>query len=98
MAGAARRHGGEAMPRHAGMSAKRDVGEAEVALIPSEVFDQPGVVTAGAPEVNQEPFDFDFRRKQLADGEESADQLPDGSSSRRPARRRHRSAKSVPAG
>ena len=63
-----------------GMSAKRDVGEAEVVLTPSEVFDQAlELLLPVRQQVNQGAVDFNFARKQLADGEQLLTQLPDGS-------------------
>ena len=68
------------MPWHAGCSAKRDVGEAEVVLTPSEVFDQAlELLLPVRQQVNQGAVDFNFARKQLADGEQLLTQLPDGS-------------------
>jgi hypothetical protein len=63
-----------------GMSAKRDVGEAEVVLTPSEVFDQAlELLLPVRQQVNQGAVDFNFARKQLADGEQLLTQLPDSS-------------------
>ena len=63
-----------------GMKAKRDVGEAEVVLTPSEVFDQAlDLLLPVRQQVNQGAVDFNFARKQLADGEQLLTQLPDGS-------------------
>jgi hypothetical protein len=63
-----------------GMSAKRDVGEAEVMLTPSEVFDQAlELLLPVRQQVNQGAVDFNFARKQLAEGEQLLTQLPDGS-------------------
>ena len=63
-----------------GMSAKRDVGEAEVVLTPSEVFDQAlELLLPVRQQVNQGAVDFNFARKQLAEGEQLLAQLPDAS-------------------
>jgi hypothetical protein len=63
-----------------GMSAKRDVGEAEVMLTPSEVFDQAlELLLPVRQQVNQGAVDFNFARKQLAEGEQLLTQLPDDS-------------------
>ena len=63
-----------------GMRAMRDVAEAEVALTPSEVFDQAlELLLPVRQQVNQGAVDFNFARKQLADGEQLLTQLPDGS-------------------
>jgi hypothetical protein len=63
-----------------GMSAQRDVGEAEVVLTPSEVFDQAlELLLPVRQQVNQGVVDFNFARKQLAEGEQLLTQLPDGS-------------------
>jgi hypothetical protein len=63
-----------------GMRAMRDVPETEVALTPSEVFDQAlELLLPVRQQVNQGAVDFNFARKQLADGEQLLTQLPDGS-------------------
>jgi hypothetical protein len=63
-----------------GMSAQRDVGEAEVVLTPSEVFDQAlELLLPVRQQVYQGAVDFNFARKQLAEGEQLLTQLPDGS-------------------
>ncbi len=69
---------GDAVAR--GMRAMRDVAEAEVALTPSEVFDQAlELLLPVRQQVNQGAVDFNFARKQLADGEQLLTQLPDTS-------------------
>ena len=63
-----------------GMRTMRDVAEAEVALTPSEVFDQAlELLLPVRQQVNQGAVDFNFARKQLADGEQLLTQLPDTS-------------------
>jgi hypothetical protein len=63
-----------------GMQARRDVTEAEVMLTPSEVFDQAlDLLLPVRQQVNQGAVDFNFARKQLADGEQLLTQLPDAS-------------------
>jgi hypothetical protein len=63
-----------------GMRAMRDVPEAEVALTPSEIFDQAlELLLPVRQQVNQGAVDFNFARKQLADGEQLLTQLPDAS-------------------
>jgi hypothetical protein len=63
-----------------GMRASRDVSEAEVALTPSEIFDQAlELLLPVRQQVNQGAVDFNFARKQLADGEQLLTQLPDAS-------------------
>ena len=63
-----------------GMRAMRDVADAEVALTPSEIFDQAlELLLPVRQQVNQGAVDFNFARKQLADGEQLLTQLPDGS-------------------
>ncbi len=63
-----------------GMQAKREVAEAAVMLTPSEVFDQAlDLLLPVRQQVNQGAVDFNFARKQLADGEQLLTQLPEAS-------------------
>ena len=59
-----------------------------MALTPSEIFDQAlELLLPVRQQVNQGAVDFNFARKQLADGEQLLTQLPDASQLReRPAR------------
>jgi hypothetical protein len=63
-----------------GMRALHGDAEVAAALTPSEIFDQSlDLLLPVREQVNQGAVDFNFARKQLADGEQLLTQLPDGS-------------------
>jgi hypothetical protein len=63
-----------------GMQAMRGVEEEAAVLTPSEIFDQAlDLLMPVRQQVNQGAIDFNFARKQLAEGEQLLTQLPDGS-------------------